>query len=134
MELFSVDPAGEGRVLAEEVEGEAERNNHQYVVVEVDETATGLCRDALVRVLQTENVLARKYFWPGAHRMEPYRSLFPHAGLLLPETERIAARVVVLPTGTAVSVDDVGVICSLIRAALGDPARVGDRVRTLPQG
>ncbi len=113
---------------------DTERNNHQYVVVEVDDTVTGLSRDALVRVLQAENVLARKYFWPGVHRMEPYRSLFPHAGLLLLETERIAARVVVLPTGTAVSVDDVGVICSLIRAALGDPARVGDRVRTLPQG
>ncbi len=112
---------------------DTERNNHQYVVVEVDETATGLGRDALVRVLQAENVLARKYFWPGVHRMEPYRSLFPHAGLLLPETERIAARVVVLPTGTAVSVEDVGVICGLIRTALGDPARVGERVRTLPQ-
>ncbi len=113
---------------------DTERNNHQYVVVEVDETATGLCRDALVQVLHAENVLARKYFWPGAHRMEPYRSFFPHAGLLLPDTERIAERVVVLPTGTAVSVGDVGVICGLIRAALGDPARVDERVRTLPQG
>lgn len=113
---------------------DAERNNHQYVVVEVDDTVTGLSRDVLVRVLHAENVLARKYFWPGVHRMEPYRSLFPHAGLLLPETERIAPRVIVLPTGTAVSVDDVGVICGLIRAALGDPARVGERVRTLPQG
>ena len=79
-------------------------------------------------------MLARKYFWPGVHRMEPYKSLFPHAGLLLPETERIAARVVVLPTGTAVSVGDVGVICDLIKAALGDPVRVGERVRAIAQG
>ncbi len=41
----------------------------------------------LVRVLHAENVLARRYFYPGCHEMEPYRSYFPHAGLVLPETE-----------------------------------------------
>jgi len=96
-----------------------ERRNYQYVVAEVDESKARLNRDELVAVLQAENVLARKYFWPGCHRMEPYRSHYPHAGLLLPETERVAARVVVLPTGTAVSPDDIAIVCSIIRRALG---------------
>ena len=96
-----------------------ERRNYQYIVIEVDETKAKVNRDELVAVLQAENVLARKYFWPGCHRMEPYRSNYPHAGLLLAETERVAARVMVLPTGTAVSPDDIAIVCNIIRRALG---------------
>ena len=55
-----------------------------------------------MRVLWDENVLARRYFYPGCHRMEPYRSTWPDEGRWLPETERLAARVLQLPTGTAV--------------------------------
>jgi len=94
-----------------------ERNNYQYVVLEVDAAEAGLSRDELVQVLHAENVLARRYFWPGCHRMEPYRSYFPRAGLLLPETERMVTRTLQLPTGTAVSADDIEAVCAIIRAA-----------------
>lgn len=77
---------------------EANAPNYHYAVIEVDET-TGVSRDAVVEALQAENILARRYFWPGCHRMKPYRDLFPHAGLVLEETERVANRVIVLPTG-----------------------------------
>jgi dTDP-4-amino-4,6-dideoxygalactose transaminase len=77
-----------------------------------------LNRDDLVSVLHAENVLARKYFWPGCHRMEPYRSYYPNAHLLLPETERIAARILVLPTGTALSAQEARTICQIIATAL----------------
>ena len=87
---------------------ETERCNYQYVIVEVDEAEAGISRDVLVRVLQAENVLARRYFYPGCHQMEPYRSYFPHAGMLLPETEKLTQRVMSLPTGTAVGPDDIG--------------------------
>jgi hypothetical protein len=62
--------------------------------------------------------LARRYFWPGCHRMEPYRSHFPHAGLLLPHTEEVARRVLVLPTGTAVGPEEIAGVCGIIRRAL----------------
>lgn len=95
---------------------EVAHNNFQYVVLEVD--AGDAARDRVVQYLRENNVLARKYFWPGIHRMQPYRDLFPHAGLLLPETEKVAARVVVLPTGTAVTPDDITIIGRLLAAAV----------------
>jgi dTDP-4-amino-4,6-dideoxygalactose transaminase len=109
------------------VEDGGERRNFQYVVLEIDEAEAGIGRDALVTLLTAENVLARRYFWPGCHRMEPYRSLFPRAGQLLPETERVARRVVVLPTGTSVSTDDIDRVCALIRFAAANHAEIAER-------
>jgi dTDP-4-amino-4,6-dideoxygalactose transaminase len=97
--------------------GDQERCNYQYVVVDVDARAAGLTRDDFVSVLWAENVMARKYFWPGCHRMEPYRSLFPHAGLLLPNTERVAQRIMLLPTGTAVDQATIETVCRILKAA-----------------
>lgn len=94
-------------------------SNFQYIVIELDD-AISHRRDHLVDVLHAENVIARRYFWPGCHRMEPYRDLNPHAGLLLPETERVAERVVVLPTGTSVEEADIVTIAEIIRIVLAE--------------
>ena len=102
----------------------SERRNYQYIVVEVDETKAALNRDELVAVLQAENVLARKYFWPGCHRMEPYISFSPNAHLLLPHTEKLAAQIMVLPTGQAVGVEAVEKVCAIIRQALDQAHKV----------
>jgi dTDP-4-amino-4,6-dideoxygalactose transaminase len=80
-----------------------EKCNYQYVVLEVDARICRLNRDELVAVLHAENVLARKYFWPGCHRMEPYRSFQPNAGHLLPQTEAVAKRIIIMPTGQTVT-------------------------------
>jgi dTDP-4-amino-4,6-dideoxygalactose transaminase len=101
----------------------AERNNYQYVVIEVDPEVCPRTRDEIVEALHAENIIARKYFWPGCHKMEPYRSLQPNAGLLLPETERIAARVIVLPTGQSITAETVADICSIIKTHLADIAK-----------
>jgi dTDP-4-amino-4,6-dideoxygalactose transaminase len=93
---------------------ETEKSNYQYIVLEVDEDATGVSRDRLIEVLWAENVRARRYFYPGCHRMEPYRSLYPWAGKMLPRTEYAVERVLTLPTGLAVSSDDVHRMCQLI--------------------
>jgi dTDP-4-amino-4,6-dideoxygalactose transaminase len=98
--------------------GESERCNYQYIVIEVDEDVTCVSRDQIVQILHAENVLARRYFYPGCHQMEPYRLYFPHAGLLLPNTERVVERIVCLPTGTSVEVEDITRICQLIRFVL----------------
>jgi dTDP-4-amino-4,6-dideoxygalactose transaminase len=95
-----------------------ERCNRQYVVLEVDEPVSGIDRDLLMRVLWEENVLARRYFYPGCHRMEPYGSSPPDAGYALPETERLAGRILQLPAGTAVGRAEVAAVCSLVRASV----------------
>ncbi|HPF71731.1 MAG TPA: DegT/DnrJ/EryC1/StrS family aminotransferase [Candidatus Krumholzibacteria bacterium] len=94
--------------------GEGDRRNDQYVVCEVDQERAGISRDGLVEALRAENVLARRYFHPGCHRMEPYRSQPPAGGWNLPHTERAAARVMVLPTGTAVTAGDIARIGELM--------------------
>jgi dTDP-4-amino-4,6-dideoxygalactose transaminase len=104
--------------------GEGEGRNYQYVIMEVDPRKAGLTRDELQAVLVAENVMARRYFWPGCHRMEPYCSYYPNAYLLLPETERVAARLLSVPTGTAVDGEAIGRICDVIRTALAHPEAV----------
>lgn len=91
-----------------------EQNSHHYVVLEVDDECAAT-RDQIVTALQAENILARKYFWPGSHKMKPYLDLFPHAGLMLPYTESLAERVIILPTGDSLSTDDVQKVSSVIR-------------------
>lgn len=93
------------------------QSNHQYVVVEVDAEA-GATRDELMALLHRHNVLARRYFFPGVHRMEPYASR-PGGPPHLPVVERLAGSVLVLPTGTAVSPSDVATVCAILRNAVG---------------
>ncbi|WP_287598344.1 aminotransferase class I/II-fold pyridoxal phosphate-dependent enzyme [Thermomonas sp.] len=89
-------------------------NNFQYVVLEVMEGGVER-RDAILAALHAENVLARKYFWPGCHRMKPYRDLFPNAGVLLEHTQAVSDRVIVLPSGTTLPDDAPDVIAGVIR-------------------
>jgi len=107
-----------------------ERNNYHYLVVEVDPDVATLNRDELVAVLHAENVLARKYFWPGCHRMEPYRSLHPEAALGLEVTERIASQIMVLPGGQAVGLEDIADITAIIRNALERAEEVRHALRS----
>jgi len=93
------------------------KSNFQYVVMLIDETCPTSRQEVLAR-LRENNVLARRYFWPGCHRMEPYRTLYPEAARDLPETERVADRVIVLPTGTSVDENAIRVVAGIVRAAI----------------
>jgi len=98
-----------------------ERNNYQYVIAEVGPECAAT-RDAIVDALRAEHIMARRYFWPGCHKMEPYRSLFPHAGLVLPATERVAASVMVLPTGETMDAARIATVAQVIRTVVGSAA------------
>lgn len=108
---------------------ERERCNYQYVVLEIEPTRAGLFRDQLLKILTAENVLARRYFYPGCHRMEPYASYFPHAGMLLPETELLCHRVLVLPTGTSIESKQITEITNIIRLSLENFESVRSRLQ-----
>ena len=107
---------------------ETVRNNYEYIVLEVDERQTFVTRDQLLAILAAENVLARRYFYPGCHRMEPYRSEDPEAGRRLPETEKLLERVICLPTGTAITLTDVSRICLLIRFVVEHGAAIREKL------
>jgi dTDP-4-amino-4,6-dideoxygalactose transaminase len=100
---------------------ETEKNNYQYVVLEVSEHCA-VSRDFLIDALRAENVLARKYFWPGCHRMKPYCDLYPDAALSLTGTEAVANRVIVMPTGAAVDLADIKVIGEITSKIIEDPS------------
>lgn len=91
----------------------SESNNHHYVVIEIDRRCKA-SRDDIVAALHAENILARKYFWPGCHKMEPYRDLYPHAELLLQRTREVADRVIVLPNGSSLPDGAIGTIAEVI--------------------
>jgi dTDP-4-amino-4,6-dideoxygalactose transaminase len=100
--------------------GTANKVNYHHIVIEVNETKAGLARDQLVRILQAENVMARRYFYPGCHRMEPYRSHWPQAGVFLKQTEALCERVMILPTGSAIANTEINRICDVIECALSN--------------
>jgi len=91
-----------------------ESNSHHYVVIEVGNGCPA-SRDVIIEALHAENILARKYFWPGCHMMKPYRDLYPHSGLLLEHTRTVAQRVIVLPNGPTLPDGAIAVVASVLR-------------------
>ena len=107
---------------------EREQCNFQYIVIELDECITSVTCSQMLDILAAENIDARRYFYPGCHRMEPYRSYFPNAGMLLPNTENLLGKVLTLPTGTSVSVEQVEKITGLIARVIESGRSVGLRL------
>ena len=103
---------------------ETVRNNYQYIILEVNEQESGISRDELVQILHSENIMARRYFYPGCHQMEPYRSYFSNANLLLPETEKLTQKVMSLPTGTAITKEDISKICKIIQLCVKESGEI----------
>lgn len=104
--------------------------HYHYVVMEIDETAAPLDRDELQRVLWQENVLARRYFHPGCHQLEPYGSA--HPDVKLPVTDRLAGRTLVVPTGLQMGPRDAASVCELVQTAFEHAGVVRSRLRELP--
>jgi dTDP-4-amino-4,6-dideoxygalactose transaminase len=106
--------------------------NFQYLLLDIDPGACPISRDRLLQVLGAENVVARRYFFPGVHRMEPYRTLFPEQIPNCPVSDEISRRIVVLPTGTAMSPTDVEALCGVIRTAAAHGPEIERRLAGTP--
>ncbi len=109
---------------------ENEHCNYQYIVLEIDEELAGIGRDLLLDILHKENILARKYFFPGCHNMEPYRSMNPLANKQLPETNILTQKVLILPTGTAMDEKSVKCVCELIGFTIDNANKIKNRFLT----
>jgi dTDP-4-amino-4,6-dideoxygalactose transaminase len=108
-----------------------DRSNHHYVVAIVDGTCP-LARDEIHRVLEAENVLARRYFYPGCHRMLPYAGRPPARNPPLPVTERVCSEVLVLPAGGSVTEDEAEAIARRILLACGRAEAIRRHLRDGP--
>ncbi len=93
---------------------DSERNNYQYIACEIEEQKFGMSRTELIDILIKENILARKYFFPGIHKMEPYRSLYPYSSMFLQETEKLANKIISFPTGTAMDYNSIMLVTNLV--------------------
>lgn len=100
--------------------------NCHHISIEVDAGAAGIDRDQLRAVLVAENVLARRYFYPGCHRTPPYEDRRPRPAL--PVTERALARTLSLPTGTAVTPEDAVAVGAVVRVGVAEAAAVRRRL------
>jgi dTDP-4-amino-4,6-dideoxygalactose transaminase len=90
-----------------------ERDNFQYVVTMIDQDRSPLDRDLLIKLLWAENLRVRRYFYPGVHRMAPYRdNPLRHP---VPVTERICERVLQFPTGLSIGPGEIESTAGLLR-------------------
>lgn len=92
---------------------ERKQVNYQYVVFRVNEKKFGLSRDLLVEILSKENIIARKYFIPAAHKSVPYINM-ECSKVKLPNTELLTQEVFQLPSGQRVTDEHIEQICELI--------------------
>lgn len=103
---------------------DAKGANYQYVVARINESEAGLNRDALMRALWAEGIRARRYFFPGCHRAEPYYWENRDCLGRLLITEELCGDVLVLPTGSSIGEKEIEAIACLIRTCLAASRRI----------
>lgn len=118
-ELFSLD--------------HVETTNWQYVVAEIDEAKFGCSRDEVLESLIANKVLAKRYFFPGCHNLEPYRDQFEKSGRQLVHTDFLCNRVLCLPTGNSLKTNDLAEICEVIVQCYNRSLINKHRATTLPR-
>ncbi len=92
-----------------------EISNYSYIIIKIDKEVYGISRDRLGDILNKENIMARRYFYPGAHKMEPYLTDDFYKNIALPITDEVCKEVLALPTGKNVNENDIKHICDLIK-------------------
>ncbi len=101
--------------------------NHQNFAVLVDPDGFGLTRDELHAAMDAENVMTRKYFHPPLHRMTCYEAIAGEADL--PETERVADRVLCFPIYTDMTDDEVNAMVGALERIQASRDAVRERLR-----
>jgi len=106
------------------------KSNYQYVIVDVDPNICPLSRDHLLDVLWSENVVARRYFYPGVHNMEPYVSEQRGRNNELFNVEKISGRIMVLPTGQAMKLSSISTIANILKLAIDNFEKVKHKLES----
>ncbi len=111
-ELYKHLLSGVRGITIVDFESEQTKSNYHYMPVIVGDDY-GNSRDRLKSRLLENNVLARRYFYPGCHKSEPYKEIY--SDLPLHVTNRLSESVLILPNGQNVSSKDIEKICNIIK-------------------
>jgi dTDP-4-amino-4,6-dideoxygalactose transaminase len=103
--------------------------NYHYVIVEVDEGKSEIGRDVIQRILWAENVLARRYFYPGCHRMIPYQGGL--GSRQFPVTDHLANSLLSLPTGGDLRPAAIVELCRMLKFIVANAADIAARAKSL---
>ncbi len=87
--------------------------NYAYYPVVIDEKEFGRSRDDIYKALSSNNIYARKYFYPLVSDYECYKGVYDSS--LTPVAKRIADRVLTLPIYGDIREDTVNNICDIIQ-------------------
>lgn len=101
---------------------ENEQTSYKNIVVEVLESFP-VTRDALVAAMNTESILARKYYCPPLHKK---RTAYPVIIRDMAQTHFAESRYLNLPCGSRVTEDDVGTVCDFIGFVADNHSLFGD--------
>ena len=89
------------------------RSNYASLVVVVDEVAFGASRDKIISHLKAENVLARRYYFPGIDQVVTHQTL-SHLSETMQNTHRLSQTAMQLPLGGLVSAENIQAIADII--------------------
>jgi dTDP-4-amino-4,6-dideoxygalactose transaminase len=90
-------------------------SNYQNLSLLVDERRFELNRDQLFAALQTENIRARKYFFPPVHQHDAYVQRTAAQGHPLPTTEWVSSRILCLPIYSDMTDQEAHRLCTAIK-------------------
>ena len=99
--------------------------NYHYVVIDVDQAKSGISRDLIHRVLWAENILTRRYFYPGCHRTLPYKDTAGQQHL--PVTDRLADSILCLPAGGEIGIEAIGDVCAMLKFIVSNAVAIAAR-------
>jgi dTDP-4-amino-4,6-dideoxygalactose transaminase len=103
-------------------------SNYHYVIVEVDQRKSEIARDLIHRILWAENILARRYFYPGCHRMIPYKDAM--GGRQLPVTDYLAGSLLSFPSGGELRPAAIVEVCQVLKFIVANAADIAVRTRS----
>ena len=90
------------------------KHNYAYLPILIDESEYGHTRDQLFEHLESNDIFARKYFYPLVTKYKCYRDEYINCDV--PIAEYVSERIMTLPIYTELSLDDVDRICSVVNS------------------
>jgi dTDP-4-amino-4,6-dideoxygalactose transaminase len=95
------------------------KNSYQYFILRIDEKGFGKSRDYVHNELRKYNIFTRKYFYPLCSEYACYKELPSSSPNNLPIANRIVNEVLTMPFYGDLSVNDVEMICDILKSFRG---------------